>query len=999
MVGRNQGLLSTSGPVGLVLALTIALVTACAQHQTGPVSAVGDQASASQDPDDFLVVNCLLPPQLRKLGTRTTFLAPRRAVRTAAIDCEIRGGEYVAYDRATYASALKVWLPEAKNGDAEAQTYVGEIFERGLGGIPDYESALTWYQRAAAQGDSNAQINLGQMYEAGLGVERDPVKALNFYRQASGLGVAFVAAEDTAAEIARLEGEVSDRDRELAALRGDLLSVEDRLASEQSKRRAEQQRLSASQAALEAEQQALAEERAVLAQERDALPAAPTDIEAERLALDERSRDLARLKSSLLSWEQEIAEREQRLAREVEVDKQRLVQEIRRAQQELDQGREALEAERAKLRDDRARLEAERTNQSQATSDQASRSQRLDERERELAQLEETLAAWQADITERERGLVDQNQAQRQADDTAMAAARQELEAERSRLADDRRALDRQKAELEEQRARTIAAGASQEAAAEALASEAARLGELEQALDSREQALATQSQDLEQRAGALDRRVASEEQRLADAKRRIAASEAALERQSNWLSDREATLAAKEREIQNLDEATQARAEAIAEREQELDARAEELKAQRAAFEQRKADVDALDQRIQALNAEAEEKLQALAVFAGGDAPQPRAAPGPRIQMLDPALDEKVRRGRQLVKIRAGTPTRASVGRVESQKPILSFVVNDRKEDLNARQLFRVEIPILRDAETEVDIVAVDADGRRGTLNFALEQEVQRPLQTASLSAFAPVAGRLPQLETPDLEFGRFYALVIGNNNYQHLEQLESAQNDAKAVAELLETRYGFETTLLLDANRYDILSALNAFRAKLTEDDNFLLFYAGHGELDDLNQRGHWLPVDAELDSSANWISNIAITDIINAMSAHRIMIIADSCYSGSLTRSSLARLDSGMSTEARLSWLRTLAQKKARVALSSGGVAPVLDGGGGNHSIFSRALLDVLRQNDGILEGQRLHQEVSARVTYAAEAFRFEQVPQYAPIKYAGHDAGEFFLVPKS
>ena len=48
-------------------------------------------------------------------------------------DCEIRGGEYTAYDRASYSTALKVWLEPAKAGDAQAQTYVGEIFEKGLG--------------------------------------------------------------------------------------------------------------------------------------------------------------------------------------------------------------------------------------------------------------------------------------------------------------------------------------------------------------------------------------------------------------------------------------------------------------------------------------------------------------------------------------------------------------------------------------------------------------------------------------------------------------------------------------------------------------------------------------------------------------------------------------------------------------------------------------------------------------------------------------------------
>jgi hypothetical protein len=132
---------------------------------------------------------------------------------------------------------------------------------------------------------------------------------------------------------------------------------------------------------------------------------------------------------------------------------------------------------------------------------------------------------------------------------------------------------------------------------------------------------------------------------------------------------------------------------------------------------------------------------------------------------------------------------------------------------------------------------------------------------------------------------------------------------------------------------------------------------------------------------------------------MSARHVLVISDSCYSGSLTRSALARLDPGMSDEARVAWQRAMAGKRSRTALTSGGIAPVMDAGGGRHSVFAGALLSVLRANEAVLEGQRLFQELAARVTYAAERFRFEQTPQYAPIKFSGHESGDFFFVPKS
>ena len=122
-----------------------------------------------------------------------------------------------------------------------------------------------------------------------------------------------------------------------------------------------------------------------------------------------------------------------------------------------------------------------------------------------------------------------------------------------------------------------------------------------------------------------------------------------------------------------------------------------------------------------------------------------------------------------------------------------------------------------------------------------------------------------------------------------------------------------------------------------------------------------------------------------------------MADSCYSGALTRSALAKLEAGMSNEARDHWLKSTAEKRSRTVLSSGGLEPVLDSGGGNHSVFAKAFLDVLASNTEILDGQRLGLEVAARVSYAASNAQVEQDPQYAPIRYAGHEAGDFLFVP--
>ena len=135
------------------------------------------QSAADAEAAKFYIVDCLLPGQVRRVGN-TTYMTPRRPIRTTAQDCAIRGGEYTEWDRADYQSALTVWLDAASTGDAQAMNYVGEIFEQGLGRDPDYVMAKYWYERAVAADFKPAMVNLASLYDTGRGVDRDAVMAI-----------------------------------------------------------------------------------------------------------------------------------------------------------------------------------------------------------------------------------------------------------------------------------------------------------------------------------------------------------------------------------------------------------------------------------------------------------------------------------------------------------------------------------------------------------------------------------------------------------------------------------------------------------------------------------------------------------------------------------------------------------------------------------------------------------------------------------------------------
>ncbi len=240
------------------------------------------------------------------------------------------------------------------------------------------------------------------------------------------------------------------------------------------------------------------------------------------------------------------------------------------------------------------------------------------------------------------------------------------------------------------------------------------------------------------------------------------------------------------------------------------------------------------------------------------------------------------------------------------------------------------------------------------------------------------------------DVAFGRYHALIIGIDDYRHLPRLKSAVNDARAVDEVLRREYGYSTTLLLDPTRAQMLRALERAREELSNSDNLLIFYAGHGQLDRAADNGFWLPVDAEADSQVEWVPVSTVTGMLRAATAKHVLVIADSCYSGTLTRDAPAPLAS----TARQVELDRIASLRARKALTSGGLEPVWDGGGDGHSVFSRALLRALRGNREVLDGYGLFRQLRRNVVVNAE-----QTPTYGDIRFAGDEGGDFLFVPLS
>ena len=762
----------------------------------------------TRNPEDLLIVDCLLPGQVRKLGRSATFMSARRPIRTTQADCEIRGGEYVSYDRANYQTALKVWMGQAESGDADAQNYVGEIYLKGLGTEPDYAKAREWFEKAAAQGNKRARINLGYLYEQGLGVPKDIAKALNLYGEASGVD------NDKLVFASTVTAQVQEAQNESAALR-------EQLTAEQQKSVQLRAQVGKLQSELQRKQQNFQKSQSELDNVRHKL-----DAEQARVGIDTNP-DFVKLQSETQMREQNLAAQRDALKAQQDASTKQLAD---------------AEARIAKLKSQEREL---LTRQSSPDNDQALTALRVS-----AAQM-----------------------------DTALRESRERMQL-----------VQKQMAQNDQQRQEALA--------------------------------------------------------KFDQARAQLALEHAQNENAKQLLKLMEAQLSEKRQELAS--------------------------------------------QRMQMTSLQSQIDSAKYASLPAGFTTASLTG-DLRVEILQPAL--AMTRG--LNKPAASVPPAQNgidvIGRVQAPAGLTSVKLNGQTVPVDAGGVFKTHVALAGGNDTAVRVAASDKTGGEAVLDFML---VPGPGGKAVRES-APSGQSLPS----GVRLGKYYALIIGNDSYAAFPALASAADDAKAVAGVLQSRYGYDVKLLANANRFEILSALNDMREALTDKDNLLVYYAGHGEIDSSRQ-GYWLPVDAQLNQPNSWISNRAISDILTTMQARHVLVIADSCYSGTMTRSALATFGGGMADNVWGDWVKAMVAGRSRTALTSGGVQPVADAASkGGHSMFATALLTVLRDNNQLLTGQELFREIAAGMALRSANAGLQQAPEYAPIQFAGHEAGEFFLMPEN
>jgi chemotaxis protein histidine kinase CheA len=252
------------------------------------------------------------------------------------------------------------------------------------------------------------------------------------------------------------------------------------------------------------------------------------------------------------------------------------------------------------------------------------------------------------------------------------------------------------------------------------------------------------------------------------------------------------------------------------------------------------------------------------------------------------------------------------------------------------------------------------------------------------------------------EMGLGNYHAVLIGINGYQSLPKLKTPINDVEAIAELLKRYYGFEDiTLVTDksANKptaSEIVKTLRNKSRELTASDNLLVYYAGHGNIDELTKEGYWIPIDGKADDPTTWIPHSLIRNLLETekVKVKNFLLVADSCYSGTMMRRSLhtdtiADEDEG----ALFQKLKERAGKKSREVITSGGNEPVADEAiGSDHSLFAYYMIKALENN------QKRYTDVATLFSLKVQPMvdqRGKQRPDRSRVQSVSDEDGLFVL----
>lgn len=237
---------------------------------------------------------------------------------------------------------------------------------------------------------------------------------------------------------------------------------------------------------------------------------------------------------------------------------------------------------------------------------------------------------------------------------------------------------------------------------------------------------------------------------------------------------------------------------------------------------------------------------------------------------------------------------------------------------------------------------------------------------------------------QKPSLNTGRFHAVLIGMSQYADASlNLKRPSGDLLRLDSVLRSQYDFATiTRLTDPDKKTVKDKLMDLSYRLMDDDNLLIFFAGHAA--NINGNGYWALRDTRQGDVDSFLSTASLTAILSEMYARHVLVIVDACFGSRLVTRD-ATLNTGLQT-----W-QELYLSKSRKAMSSSANEEAPD-----QSVFVDYLVKRLAENgEPYLSAQELFDSIKVAVHSKSAN---HQRPVYGNIYRLSSGVGDFIFKRK-
>ncbi|MEO6978611.1 MAG: NACHT domain-containing protein [Mucilaginibacter sp.] len=231
-------------------------------------------------------------------------------------------------------------------------------------------------------------------------------------------------------------------------------------------------------------------------------------------------------------------------------------------------------------------------------------------------------------------------------------------------------------------------------------------------------------------------------------------------------------------------------------------------------------------------------------------------------------------------------------------------------------------------------------------------------------------------------------HLFLIGIDEYPYFKPpaniLTTCVKDVTDLKYVLLEKFFFEEGNVIEllnwhATNTNIQTVLEKYSADLDESSNLVIYFSGHGGLRKPSKKGYWIPYDATDSDYSKWLANETILELVKAIPAKHIFIIADCCFATSLLITNPQKSIQEI----------TLDNFKSRWILTSGREETYC-GSVGENSFFGESIIFFLGNSETDIR-------VGTLIEFTKERFKSNilQQPQGHPMLDRNHDCGEFIL----